>query len=157
MDAVCAGRDVGFVKLIADPKGRLVGATVAAPAGGETIAELAGSIATGGRIGDISELVHAYPTFGRGVKHAADQHLRERWLTDLTRRFAAAARAPTADRPSALSRVGPDRRSAIRMIPHRLTPPAAGTRSCSVNRRIGSPWGVPASTATGREVRFNGR
>lgn len=86
--AVTVGRAYGFAKLIADPRGRLVGATVAAPAGGETIAELAAWVARGGRLRDVSQTVRAYPTFAEGPKHAADEHLRTVFLSPRTRRLA---------------------------------------------------------------------
>jgi len=73
--AITAGRAHGFAKLVAGPRGRLVGATVAAPAGGEAIAELAAHVAAGRRIGDVSRTVHAYPTFAEGPARAADEHL----------------------------------------------------------------------------------
>jgi pyruvate/2-oxoglutarate dehydrogenase complex dihydrolipoamide dehydrogenase (E3) component len=84
--AVAAGRTDGFAKLVGDPKGRLVGATVAAPAAGEAIAELAGLIRGGGKIGDVFRTVHPYPTFGLGPATASGEHLRERMLTPRTRR-----------------------------------------------------------------------
>jgi pyruvate/2-oxoglutarate dehydrogenase complex dihydrolipoamide dehydrogenase (E3) component len=77
--AVCAGEAVGFAKLVADPRRRLVGATVAAPAGGEAIAELAAWVARGGRIGEVSRAVRAYPTFAEGPGRAADELVRARW------------------------------------------------------------------------------
>lgn len=86
--AVTAGRAYGFAKLVADRKGTLVGATVAAPSGGEAIAELAALVTRGGQLSDISRTVHAYPTFARGVKRAADEHLREIWLSERVRRIA---------------------------------------------------------------------
>lgn len=84
--AICVGRDYGFAELIADGRGRLVGATVAAPSGGEVVAELAAWMQKGGTLTDISQTVHAYPTFARGTKLAADEHLRGVWLSDRVRR-----------------------------------------------------------------------
>jgi len=74
--AIAAGERYGFAKLVGDPKGRLVGATVAAPGGGEAIAELAAWIASGERIDRVSQTVHAYPTFAEGPARAADEYLR---------------------------------------------------------------------------------
>ncbi len=86
--AIVAGTAYGFAKLVADTKGRLLGATVAAPAAGEAIAELAARMRLGGKIGGISQTVHAYPTFAEGPARAADEHLRKRFLNDRTRRVA---------------------------------------------------------------------
>ncbi len=85
--AVCAGEAVGFAKLVADPKGRLVGATVVGAGGGEAMAELAAAVATGRRMLDLSSAVHAYPTFGEGPVRAADGHLRAKWLNPRVRRL----------------------------------------------------------------------
>jgi pyruvate/2-oxoglutarate dehydrogenase complex dihydrolipoamide dehydrogenase (E3) component len=78
--AITAGQARGFAKLIGDPRGRLVGATVAAPSGGETIAALAAHVAAGAKIGAISSQVHAYPTLAEGPARAADQHVTEQLL-----------------------------------------------------------------------------
>jgi len=78
--AITAGETHGFAKLVADRKGRLVGATVAAPRGGESIAELAAWIHAGRKIDDVSQTVHAYPTFTEGQARAADDYLRAKYV-----------------------------------------------------------------------------
>ena len=98
--AVTEGERYGFALLVGDPRGRLVGATVAAPAGGEAIAELSARVAAGDRIGTVSSAVHAYPTFAEGPSRAADDHLRRRYAR---RRYRLAARAALTAR-AALSR-----------------------------------------------------
>ncbi|MEA2422388.1 MAG: hypothetical protein QOF55_1487 [Thermoleophilaceae bacterium] len=85
--AITAGETHGFAKLVGDPKGRLVGATVAAPHGGESIAELAAWVRAERKIDDVSQTVHAYPTFSEGQARAADDYLREKLLTPRVRRF----------------------------------------------------------------------
>lgn len=79
--AICVGQADGFAKLIGDPGGRLVGATVCAPAAGEVIAELTAWIRQHGRIQDISRTIHAYPTLAEGPARAADDFLMRRLLT----------------------------------------------------------------------------
>ncbi len=98
--AVTEGERYGFALLVGDPRGRLVGATVAAPSGGEAIAELAARVAARDRIGTVSSAVHAYPTFAEGPSRAADEHLRRRYAR---RRYRLAARAALMAR-AALSR-----------------------------------------------------
>jgi pyruvate/2-oxoglutarate dehydrogenase complex dihydrolipoamide dehydrogenase (E3) component len=93
--AVTEGETHGFALLVGDPRGRLVGATVAAPAGGEVIAELSARVAAGDRIGAVSTAVHAYPTFAEGPSRAADEHLRRHYAK---RRYRLAARAALAVR-----------------------------------------------------------
>jgi pyruvate/2-oxoglutarate dehydrogenase complex dihydrolipoamide dehydrogenase (E3) component len=85
--AVAAGQGYGFAKLVAGPGGRLVGATVAAPAAGEAVAELARWVARGANVGAISQAVHAYPTFAEGPARAADQAVRARWRRPAARRL----------------------------------------------------------------------
>jgi pyruvate/2-oxoglutarate dehydrogenase complex dihydrolipoamide dehydrogenase (E3) component len=63
--AITDGRREGFVTLVGDPKGRLVGATIAAAGAGESIAELAAWIASGAKLDRVSQTVHAYPTLRR--------------------------------------------------------------------------------------------
>jgi pyruvate/2-oxoglutarate dehydrogenase complex dihydrolipoamide dehydrogenase (E3) component len=86
--AILAGRPYGFAKLIGDSNGRLIGATVAAPGGGETIAELAAWVAVGASVARVSHAVHAYPTLSEGPSRAADDYLRERFAASPTRRYA---------------------------------------------------------------------
>ena len=93
--AVTEGEGYGFALLVGDPRGRLVGATVAAPAGGEAIAELSARVAAGDRIGAVSSAVHAYPTFAEGPSRAADEHLRRHYAR---RPYRLAARAALAAR-----------------------------------------------------------
>jgi pyruvate/2-oxoglutarate dehydrogenase complex dihydrolipoamide dehydrogenase (E3) component len=85
--AITASETHGFAKLVGDPKGRLVGATVAAPHGGESIAELAAWVRAGRKIDDVSQTVHAYPTFSEGQARAADDYLREKFLSPRVRKF----------------------------------------------------------------------
>ena len=85
--AITASETHGFAKLVGDPKGRLVGATVAAPRGGESIAELAAWVRAGRKIDDVSQTVHAYPTFSEGQARAADDYLRQKYLSPRVRRF----------------------------------------------------------------------
>jgi pyruvate/2-oxoglutarate dehydrogenase complex dihydrolipoamide dehydrogenase (E3) component len=89
--AITDGRRCGFVTLIGDPRRRLVGATIAAPGGAESIAELAAWIANGAKIDRVSQTVHAYPTFSEGPARAADAYLRARFAAPRTQRLAGRA------------------------------------------------------------------
>jgi pyruvate/2-oxoglutarate dehydrogenase complex dihydrolipoamide dehydrogenase (E3) component len=91
--AITDGRASGFVTLIGDPGGVLVGAMIAAPAAGESIAELAAWMTVGAKIEQISQTVHAYPTFSEGPSRAADEHLRARYARPGTQRLTRAALA----------------------------------------------------------------
>lgn len=83
--AVCAGDPVGLAKLVADPRGRLVGATVISARAGETIAEMVAWIAQGAKLSDVFGAVHSYPTFAEGPVRAIGEHLRRRWFRPRTR------------------------------------------------------------------------
>jgi pyruvate/2-oxoglutarate dehydrogenase complex dihydrolipoamide dehydrogenase (E3) component len=84
--AITSGAPYGFAKLVAGPRGRLLGATVAAPSGGETIDALVPRVGAGDRLAEVSRQIHAYPTLAEGPARAADDHLRERWFTPRVRR-----------------------------------------------------------------------
>lgn len=77
--AITAGEAYGFAMLVGDPRGRLVGATVAAPAAGEAIAELTAWLARRAKIDAVSATVHAYPTFAEGPARAADARVIARY------------------------------------------------------------------------------
>jgi pyruvate/2-oxoglutarate dehydrogenase complex dihydrolipoamide dehydrogenase (E3) component len=85
--AVTQAQTTGFATLVADPKGRLVGATVVAESAGESIAELAAWMRTGARLGDIGAAIHAYPTLTEGPWRAALEHLRGRYVSPRVRRW----------------------------------------------------------------------
>ena len=91
--AITADRAYGFVKLVGDRRGRLVGATVCGPAAGESIAELTAWIASGAKIDRVSTTVHAYPTFSEGAARAADDYLRQRYAKPLPQTASRAALA----------------------------------------------------------------
>ena len=76
----------GFAKLIAAPNGKLLGAAIVAPHAGELIAECALAMNQGLRLGDLSNTIHAYPTFAMLTRRAADQRLKE-GLTPSSKRW----------------------------------------------------------------------
>ncbi len=85
--AVTAGREDGFVRLVAGPLpgtsrltgdglrrvggGRLLGATIVAAQAGEMIAEVALAMRIGAITGRLAQTVHAYPTWTLAVRQAA--------------------------------------------------------------------------------------
>ncbi|MTA14048.1 MAG: oxidoreductase, partial [Actinobacteria bacterium] len=83
--AITAGATDGFVALIAAPRratghlagGRLVGATVVAPTGGELIHEAALAMQTGMFVGRLAQTSHAYPTWSMAIQQAALQFFGE--------------------------------------------------------------------------------
>lgn len=83
--AIVAGKTRGFVKLIAGPRpvlrqaggGRILGATIVAPTGGELVHEVALAVRTGMFTGRLAQTVHAYPTWSIAIRQAAAQFFME--------------------------------------------------------------------------------
>lgn len=79
--AITAGRTEGFVKLVVGPQpllgntagGRVLGATVVCPSGGELVAEIALAICTRMFAGRLAQTTHAYPTWSLAVQQCAAQ------------------------------------------------------------------------------------
>ena len=71
------GETEGFAKLVADPKGRILGVAIAGLHAGELIAESVLAISKGMKAGDISAAIHAYPTLASIVRRVADQKQKE--------------------------------------------------------------------------------
>jgi len=61
----------GFVKIVADPKGRILGGTIIAPRAGEMIHEIALAVHKNLTAEDISSMVHAFPTWNEAIRIAA--------------------------------------------------------------------------------------
>jgi pyruvate/2-oxoglutarate dehydrogenase complex dihydrolipoamide dehydrogenase (E3) component len=85
--ALTAGTARGFVKLVTGRRGRVLGATLVAPAAGESITELAALVRRGGTAADLSQVIHAYPTYGEGPVRAAEQWWSHRYLNPRGRRL----------------------------------------------------------------------
>jgi pyruvate/2-oxoglutarate dehydrogenase complex dihydrolipoamide dehydrogenase (E3) component len=67
----------GLAKLIADPRGKLLGAGIVGPHAGELIAECVLAIANGLKVEALSDAIHAYPTLAQINRRAADQRRKE--------------------------------------------------------------------------------
>ena len=85
--AIADGNTKGFVKVVADAKGRILGATVVSSGGGELIMPFVLAVKHGIKLPALSQTVFPYPTMAEGVKRAADEYYREklsgrtgRWL-----------------------------------------------------------------------------
>jgi dihydrolipoamide dehydrogenase len=69
--ATIDNRTNGFVKVIVDKKGILVGASVVAPHAGESIHELALAIQYGLTAAEVAGTLHAFPSWSEAVRVAA--------------------------------------------------------------------------------------
>ncbi|MEO1290107.1 MAG: dihydrolipoamide dehydrogenase, partial [Chloroflexota bacterium] len=63
----------GFIKIVYQGSGDLLGATVVAARAGEMIQEYANAMTNGGGLRSIMNAIHAYPTYSDVVKKAASQ------------------------------------------------------------------------------------
>jgi dihydrolipoamide dehydrogenase len=62
-----SGQREGFVKVIADPDGVLLGGVMVGPRAGEVMHELALAVQLRAKGSDIAGLVHAFPTFSEAL------------------------------------------------------------------------------------------
>lgn len=76
--ALTAATASGFVKLVADRRGRLLGGTIVATGAGETIAEVTRVVSDGGKVGTLAQTLRAYPTMSEGPRDAATEWWRRR-------------------------------------------------------------------------------
>lgn len=99
--AITAGNARGFAKLVAGKRGRLLGATIAGPAAGESIIEAARLIRDGDTVADLSQMIHVYPTYTEGPSRAANELWTRKYLTPRNRRLLRPLHAVlrTVDRP----------------------------------------------------------
>jgi pyruvate/2-oxoglutarate dehydrogenase complex dihydrolipoamide dehydrogenase (E3) component len=68
------GEPEGFIKLVATPKGMLLGATVVGLAAGELINELALALKAGIGLSQLAATTHVYPTLALGIQQAAGKY-----------------------------------------------------------------------------------
>ena len=83
--AILDGEDEGFVRVHADQKGRILGATIVAAHAGDMIAEFSLAMTNGLTMGNIAKTIHPYPTQAEAVRKVGDLHNRTR-LTPLVKR-----------------------------------------------------------------------
>ena len=76
--AIVDASAVGFVKVSADRKGRVLGATIVAHGAGELILPLVMARQHGLTLGRIANTIFPYPTMVEGVKRAAGEYMRSR-------------------------------------------------------------------------------
>jgi pyruvate/2-oxoglutarate dehydrogenase complex dihydrolipoamide dehydrogenase (E3) component len=63
----------GLVKIISDPKGRVVGGHILAAHAGDMIGELTMAVTLKLSVGQIASVIHPYPTTAEAIRHAAEQ------------------------------------------------------------------------------------
>jgi pyruvate/2-oxoglutarate dehydrogenase complex dihydrolipoamide dehydrogenase (E3) component len=71
------GEVEGFAKLLTDPKGKILGATIVGAHAGELIAEFALAMSQGLSAKHVSAAIHTYPTLASISRRVADQRLKQ--------------------------------------------------------------------------------
>ena len=71
--ALTDGASAGFVKLVHQPNGRLLGATVVSRRAGEMIHEWIQALDQGRKIGDLADSIHVYPTYSMANMQVSSQ------------------------------------------------------------------------------------
>jgi dihydrolipoamide dehydrogenase len=66
------GQTEGFVKIIAQPDGKVLGGAIVGAHATDTIHLIAAAIRHGQNVADLAETIHAHPTFAEGVGEAAE-------------------------------------------------------------------------------------
>ena len=84
--AKCDDDEDGFIKLMSDARGTLVGATIVAARAGEISGELSLAIAKRLTAGDVATAVHAYPTYATALQQMTSQIATARWTSSPTGR-----------------------------------------------------------------------
>ncbi len=85
--AVTEGASNGFVRLVVDRRGHVLGATVVGPRAGETLGELTLAITRGLTTRDLAGVTHAYPTYNDGPWNAAVADVQDQLERPGTRRI----------------------------------------------------------------------
>jgi len=85
--ARCDDDEDGFIKLLSDRRGRVIGATIVASRAGELSGELSLAIARRLTVGDIATAVHAYPTYATALQQMTSAVATSRWTASAAGRF----------------------------------------------------------------------
>ena len=85
--ALCDGETEGFVKMVTDKRGGILGGHIIGPDAGNYIGEVVLAMKKGISIGDLSQTVHVYPTLSESVKKAGDAYYRERLFTERNKKI----------------------------------------------------------------------
>ena len=84
--AITEREDYGMIKVHARPRdGKIFGASILGARGGDLICELALAMRRGISLRHISDAIHPYPSYGLGVRRAADQWYIKRYSPALIR------------------------------------------------------------------------
>jgi pyruvate/2-oxoglutarate dehydrogenase complex dihydrolipoamide dehydrogenase (E3) component len=85
--AVTEGETAGMLKVIANSRGRILGASILGANAGDMIAEYALAMRNRLRLAQIADTIHPYPTFALGNRQIADEWYRNKQGSPLLRLF----------------------------------------------------------------------
>lgn len=89
--AIIAGEDKGLIKLICTKKGKILGAHVLAPGGGELLHEFSLAMRNNLGVGNITGTIHVYPTLSQAVRRTTNKYYAEKifsgWIPRLTKKI----------------------------------------------------------------------
>ncbi|GAC1477746.1 MAG: mercuric reductase [Gemmatimonadaceae bacterium] len=85
--AIVDGETTGFVKIVTDSRGRILGGHIVAHGAGNLIPEVALAMRSGIGIGDLSRVIHAYPTLPEAIRQAGDLYYKSKF-TGVAKRIA---------------------------------------------------------------------
>ena len=80
-------RTEGLVKLVADRRGRLLGASILAPSAGEMIAVIAAAMAGKLKLAQLASLILPYPSYSEAIKRAAGDSFTTRLFSPRVRQL----------------------------------------------------------------------
>ena len=84
--ALTDGETTGFVKVVADRRGRILGGHIIGPDAGNLIHEIVLAMHRDVPIQALSTMIHVYPTLAQANQRAADNYYREKLFTDRNRK-----------------------------------------------------------------------
>lgn len=85
--AITSGGASGFIKVLHNPNGTILGATVVSPRAGEMIHEWSLAIDNGLKLGSLAQSIHVYPTYSMGNMQLAAQTRVDQLLSGLMGRL----------------------------------------------------------------------
>jgi pyruvate/2-oxoglutarate dehydrogenase complex dihydrolipoamide dehydrogenase (E3) component len=89
--AIIEGEDRGIVKIVCTKKGKILGAHVLAPQGGELLHEFVLAMQNNLGVGSITGTIHVYPTLSQAVRRTTNKYYAEKifsgWIPKVTKKM----------------------------------------------------------------------
>lgn len=86
--AVIAGKDEGLIKIVSKKwSGKILGASILSPRGGEMLLEISVAMKAKLSLSNLSQIIHPYPAYSRGLRKSADGWLLKTIIPSLKRFF----------------------------------------------------------------------